>query len=262
MVMATIGIDFQRYNKIADGVYSAVFATADENYAFSDINRQLAKITNGKFSFVPHTVVAYAKIGYKRLHRGIILANRESRQYTEENVKGMSLVTANVFVDEDDNVWNVVGDGDTKRIVQVSSTDFDAILNEKIRRSQITASSNLTTESPFIEGDYAMIYCPASDSLKYGFLYNDGKSPRIYKRNTKTSEKINPFQVVCSTPIDLDNSDLQKEVKKEDIDQINNLSLAESSTPISRYLDYMRVLFDGTAYFTALEKALRNHALA
>ena len=128
----------------------------------------------------------------------LTIPTRQSKPYNEEAVASMTLASANVYIDAGKTIWSVVGDGDTKRLVQSSEDDLEEILSARKRYLNI-ASSYLSTE---IEtGDFVSFASAIDGYPMYGSAIQfdkDGKLEVAVAGTTVT--KIDPMQIITAVP--------------------------------------------------------------
>lgn len=219
--------------------------------------------TKRVFGLVPDTLVFLADdISRQIVLSAIIQANTEVRDYSEQNLRGMRAVSANVFADDSDNsIWRVIGDGDNRALVQNMKEDFSALLAARLeRRAEAVVTANYAGEVP-ANGDYVYYYNPEFYQTGFGFaLTSSDNKLQVYDR-----ERNAAFAITAGHIIEINDGEaLPKEYSLvarmlEDAGR-SRAVLADVIAPaaFTAYLDYMRTLFAGTDYFAELERQIKS----
>jgi hypothetical protein len=238
--------------------FSVVFAstTNNKNFGFKDYDLAVSAITENFFNIVEGSLYNVESNASQPLFRAILIANTNNIPYTETDIAehGLTLVRANVFQDGNENMWRGVGEGKNKRLVQVSSEDFEAILNARKQRNPITAAySPLHCE----DGDYVQYFNPTTAALDFGFLVHNSDGDYVFSRSN--ADKLCPIEIDQIVEAAMlknvgDNETLPPH-------EWANIQKVQSSFSKAALLDYMRGLFANTAFFTALEKAIRQSSV-
>jgi len=252
-------LNIERNVRIAPGYYSVVLSSVDvgRDYRFSDYNASIARMLDEKFGVVANSLFSIST-SHVPMYRAIIAANAESKPYSEEAVKGMTAVQANVFQDSDDNLWKLVGTGNDRRIVQVGNEDFDALLAAKQSRQAITASYSAHVE--YDDGDYVAFFNPITASIDYGFLTVRANGQHyVLPRASSQETKIIPDQVVEAAAVH--SVEIEKGKVMQGPAQWRQNAIEAGNYGAKAYLDYTRTLYGGTAFFKRLEEAIRHNGV-
>jgi hypothetical protein len=166
----------------------------------------------------------------------VVAANREVKDYADAEKESMKLITANVFQDSSESIWNVVGEGDARQLVQVSNEDYESILKSRLSRRVVLSSVDATVD--FALGDYALCYNPLTASIDDGYLVKIDDKVHQFARNTETLRVISPEQIVDAFEVPEEAYVLS--------------SVAYTAADASKYLDYMKKLYQGTAFYTRM----------
>jgi hypothetical protein len=242
----------QQSDRICAGFYATVFSVpVTKEFSFAQFNEAISNITENKFAIEANSLFEVDT----GVYRCVLSATAESRPYSEENVKELKLhpVRANIFMDEDNEVvWKLEGEGDTKRLVQDSKQDYGALLEAKRSRTPIIASDDILT--PYAEHDYAFFFNQELLAMDFGYVVNRNNNDYIFSR---TSNKLVP--IVASTQVVIANQPEKiksPEAKKHEMVISRNFS-------IDSYLGYLREMYGSdNPYYKAMEAAIREHAIS
>lgn len=245
-------ISIQTYRKVSDGLYTVAFSVERDDYSGEVLGTAFSKVFAGAFSVVPSTML---KIHNKHhhLYTAVAMANTQNHMFTDETVAklGLTLTTANVFVDEQDNVWKAVGDGDNKRIVLTSTDDYDKILGARRSRNLITAA--LTTNMSLNMGDYVMFYDPRSQALDFGYAVN---ANTVFSKSSQTM-----VQVIAELVLEV------AAVGSMDVNPliINSKEvMASTKTGTAAFLEYWSKLYnkpETLGFYKALETLMKKSTI-
>lgn len=178
----------------------------------------------------------------------------ESKPYEEDTVKGMTVVTANVFSDEGDDMWKVVGEGNSRRLVQMSEDNLDELLASRCARNNNVIHASYTPDLAIANGDYVFYFDQKDHEVRAGFaLHTADKGTVVIERESGEMRPIVPFQVVEAYI----GAALKDPNTKEDYSLKVPSYRATASFDggmAKEYLDYARKLYGGTRFFSELEK--------
>jgi hypothetical protein len=184
---------------------------------------------------------------------GIIEANVMVKEFKEDEVRAsMKVLAANVFQDNEDDIWTVAESNGTKHLVQSVKEDFARIVTSRLARksSQVLANANYSGIVPE-SGDYIAYYNVKNQTVQSGFAMV-ADDMVVYDRVQIEAINIttaNILEVVPGSNLN-DNYSLAKHIN----DTSKVMADDMSTNFLQKYLQYARNLFGGTAYFEGLEK--------
>lgn len=244
-------INIQEHNKLGPGVHHIRFTTERDKYTQAQMEQGIERMFSGAFSIADGTLYRVPET-YCNMYRAVIVANTESHEFNDENCQrlGLQLTVANVFVDPDDMVWKVVGDGDDKRLVLTSVDDYDKILACKRAEQLVTAS--VDSRIPYGFGDYVLYYDGQRQRIDGGYAVN---ASSVLSRSTGEVVEISPYAVIeAAVASSLDHNHLKLDIAKYE-------ETAMDKTAIAAFLDYWRQLYANTPVYTEIEKMMRQYAV-
>ena len=216
------------------------------------------------FSVLPGSLDVVASTDKNRIVSGILTANTISKTVTAKSLHKdkYKLVSANVFMDDEDKIWKMVGDGDTRRLVQAIQEDLSKILESRIARkaSAVIAGNQahylgVTPE----RGDYAVYYSVVSNDYDYGYAVVADGEIYIAPRLAGGIEKVESSQIIdCVEASSLDTDKQDKQVIAMMFGGNKATSGNFSSDMGKEYLDYMRQIYADTPFFSKLEELIAN----
>jgi hypothetical protein len=241
-------IEIHQFDKISDGFYSLVFSSQNKSFTFNEYNEAVAYLTDKSFAIEAESLVPVETVKNKQLFRCILQSNVESKPYNEENVKGLTSIRANTFVDEHDVIWRLVGEEGDKRLVRVTKENFDEILEAKRSRNSIVAS--VESLIPYKEGDYAYFFNHETLAMDFGFIVERENNDYVFSRSKEKLVKLTtPGQVVLANEIPRD--------KNPALNRAKMVIAGEFS--IENYLEYLRKVYGADSpYYQAMERALKE----
>jgi hypothetical protein len=175
------------------------------------------------------------KDGFKNIsgnsYKGIVTANRINKPFRETSA--MTKLSSAKFIDTASNVWNVIGEGNDRRIVIEQNEDMEAILSTLTARK----AGSKFLQSTVKTGDFASLV--KDGQIRSGFVYIDGNTatliqPQFGSRETVSVDKsaiyevCNPSKVFDNFPTDY--------ASKQDL--MDYLSKVYSYNP--KFLDKLR----------------------
>lgn len=247
-------IHIQEHTHLGNNTFSILCSHPANSKGFTEeeYEKAVTAAFNRKFSLVSGTLLPVDTSDPRKLVRMIIAPNTEVVPYTEEATQKMKVVRANMFVDDEDKIWRVVGDDESGRhLVQVSEDNYNEILSARRSRLVVNASENNTLE--FANGDYIFYFSPETYTVKAGFgLHTNYKGDVVFDRESGKTVEICKEQVVEA----IDGTSLDED-KRADIKH-SELSVDFGSDMASRHLEYMRKLYNGTDYFRKLEELVNK----
>lgn len=244
-------LSIQSYANIpSSDAFRVVASHNPGQFSVEDYAASVKRVTDGKFEMVASTLRTVLD-GHQPVVAFVIQPQLESKEYTDESVKGMHVVRANVFTDESDNMWKVTGEGANRRLVQMSDDNLDEILASRAARSQAVHASYVPDVS-FGNGDYVFYFDPKVNEVVAGFGLHTDKGSVVIERESCEMRPVTPQQVVeafVGAALKSDtNEDVSLKVPAHKVTATFDGGMAKE------YLDYARKLYAGTRFFSELEK--------
>jgi hypothetical protein len=252
---ATVALSVQKICPINKSLARIVAVASDGNWNRDNYYNSIAHLYDNKVIALEDAICDVSD-KYRKMVTAFVVPNVQAKPYSETNLQGMKVVSANVFSEADDKIWEVRGEGDNRVLVQIAGDNIEELLNARRERYQLaTASLHVLDDfGKFNNGDY-ILYMSTAETLRGGFglHLSENKSPYVFDRRDKRLVRISPYQIINSA------SGLDEEYKvKFDKPQEETASL--DSSAMRKYLEYMGKLFKGTAYYTRLEQLLHQRA--
>jgi hypothetical protein len=250
----------------------AIYSPISRVLSKEEITAMYAAAYGDNFAVIPETVEMHSEISGRNFVTALIRANLVSEPYNPTTVKARHLkaLSKNVFVDNEDHIWRVSGEGEAARIVQSCDEDFGAILKERINSLQnvvmasCVSDSNLATHDTQ-NGDFVLFFSKAANAMDTGFAFQHNGGYTILSYSRKEWEDVSTNNIIRAAEIQRDQFASVFNPKHNS----GNLSLAaklesdlertdgEFTKPMKNsYHDYMKFLFDGTDYFKKLDSLL------
>ncbi len=250
----------QIFKRITDNTFkiASVYQPLDRALDIEEIKLMHSSALGDQFELVPESVefIGEQQDG-RNLITSIVTANIVSMEYNKKNTHGMRVVSANVFVDDDNHIWTVTGKGDKRRIVQSVKEDFNAILASRInsRRDMLIAkvAYNGMPEADVLGGDFVLFFNAGAGEIDSGFALTDNENYKVYSMKANEFVDATPDMIIrAQDGNQLPNSKSLRAMNDGDFD------LTDKADPaaLNRYADYMRTLYNGTDYFAKLTDLL------
>jgi hypothetical protein len=160
-------------------------------------------------------------------------------------------------MDDEDKIWQLVGEGEGRRLVQAIKEDLNKILENRLaRKSEAIVASSLTNYVGLTpeRGDYALYYSTTAMDYDYGYAVVAGDSVYVAPRNRNMIEKIVSEQIIdCveASSLPADKQDTRVVSMMFNSPKVTNQNF--SSDMATEYLNYMRQIYADTPFFTKLE---------
>lgn len=214
-----------------------------------DYPKAVARTFNNMLVSVPDSLTVHREDNIPVVSM-IVRANVDSLPFNEENVQNMKSVRANIFMDSDDNIWSVEGEGENRRLVQNAKEDLDEILSARLGRFSVQAAEHKEPET-FYNGDFISYYNTKFNKVRAGIGFHTKDGDIVLDVKNKTRYNLEHAAVIAAGTI-------PDEDKRIEIDA----SLLQTSLPSSAanaHLDYMRKLFGNhPEYYNKLVELVKN----
>lgn len=181
--------------------------TSRKAYSRNDYSAAFAVLSHNEGYLIPQTIeiLPYDRANYK-LISGIVRANNTSLPFEEAIAeRKLKVITANVFMDDENNTWNLEGEGDDRRLVQTRCEDFGQLITSRLKRigNIALASSQTVFEGSNVKNaDYVLAYCVDTDSFRSGVVVaSDAEKVTIV--GAKDTFTVDRAQIVVSADTDL-----------------------------------------------------------
>lgn len=240
------GIALQSVSKISDRAFSIICSVDSFNYTSDQLKEAVRNYFSGAFTVESSTLYPVVHDHYK-VFRAIVAVNTVSHPFSEETVAALKMypTTANTFLDEEDTIWNVVGEGDNRRLVQTAADNFDQLISSKKTRNPVTASFEDDHSMSFTYGDYVKFYNPITAQVDFGFALSNSK---VFSRSQLQT-------VVVAENAVVDVADGEPLATDE-----NNQFATEASADLAVVLDYWKKLYSNTHFYNKLESLMNAQA--
>jgi hypothetical protein len=234
-------VSIQREFNIDESFATVVLSHPKQTFDFDGLNKSVLKMTKNRVYVVENSVCQLDK----EMTKAIVGKNLINKAYTEDNLKGMKAVTANVFADEEDSIWQLIGEGEEKRLVQTSTDNISNILAVRKAKMQTTASVLVDPRDHYRSFDYSWYFNNEKQECRGGFVMELENRTVVLDRKNFDVKTIQPQQVISSADVSPD---------------LGKIAIAGlSNENISRHLEYMRKLYgQNPEYFSKLESLIRN----
>lgn len=245
-------LSIQKIYPIHKSLARIVAVTNNGEWNRNDFVEAIAHIYDNKVAVLDDAITDLSS-DYIDMASLFVVPNTKTRPYTDNHLKGMKLISANVFAEDDDKIWEVRGEGDDRVLVQLSNDNLEDILNTRRERTRMaTASLHVLDEFDFNNGDYIM-YLSKSENIRGGYGIHIAGIPDSYVFDRKDQNLV---RIVPAQIIDVASGLEDDYCVRFDFPHRAKANLTRDELNI--YLDYMRRLFKGTAYFAKLEQLIRQ----
>jgi hypothetical protein len=238
--------------------FTASYGRPQKELTIADASQMCYAAFGDQLALVPGSVEEIARTSGKDVISGLLTANTLSIAVDEKTIKDKyRVVSANVFMDDEAKIWQLVGEGEGRRLVQAIKEDLGKILEARLARkaTEVVASSltNYVGVTPE-RGDYALYYSVTSMDYDYGYAVVAGDSIYITPRNRNLVEKIVSEQIIdCveASSLPVEKQDNRVIATMFNTTKITNQNFSQDMA--QEYLNYMRQIYADTNYFSKLE---------
>ena len=220
---------------------------------FSELNyrKGLANTLEDRFVLVSNTIDIHDKRNKNNpMVTMIIAGNVPSCEYNKENVQGMKTIQANMLMDENDDIWSVVGEDGDQRIVKKTMDDLDDILSSRLSNQVVTSSVNYEDNLNFENGDYIWFYDPDLYEVRSGYGINIKGSIVTLDRINRKPKNINKNQIIEIVSGLDENYTLG--IPKHQVNSRLSTDMGEE------ILKYMRELYRDTGFYNKLDDLINK----
>lgn len=183
--------------------------------------------------------------GPRDVYRCFVALNRESVPYETASSEGWVNTAANLFADENDNLWEVSGEGADRLLCRVNTDDLLSVLAERRSRSVSTALSLVDSEPTITKHAAVLAFDTASEDVLFGIAISPNKMYVPEKNKLVNIESASALAIVAHD---------------RDAPRFEGAPV-ETAASIATILEYYKRLYGhNTAFYTKL-KALIEQAL-
>lgn len=239
----------ENYTSLGKGSYKLYVSHSGGYSSGEHYNSSVLEMTNNRLRVIPGTIRPITDVSNTSMLSMIAVANTKTQDYTEETTKGFKLITANVFQDDNDNIWELITSGSGgKTLVQKSADNLDEILKSRLTKA-VTAHTNRINKINYKDLDYVAFYSNDNRKVMCGFIFEMNGEPTVFERTTQTLARINE-DVIMEVA---DGNSILTEMG-EKIEETAGIT----SSNVNTYVDYMRKLYGGTAYFDKFQDLIHH----
>lgn len=228
---------------------------------FGDYAEIVSSTFDNNFTLVESSLQPLGVIRHSQIISGLLKANSVSVPVTSSDLKKYRLIASNIFMDAEDNIWNLVGEGQSRRLLKNKPEDIQAIIKARMNRKTHTTviSSQYKGFSGYLpeKGDYIMYFSPASDDYDFGYAVVANNMVHVCGRKSGRNEVVHSALVVeCIDGNSLNPPKVKMKASTDAVDYPTEGDFTEEQA--TRYLNYMRQLFAGTDFFASIEKEIQD----
>lgn len=230
--------------RVAQGAYKVVLSHYNNrDYKEAEYQSAILAMFGGKVSLASNTVQRMG-VGTNTQVSTFLTANCEVRSYTEEAVKGMTIVVANTFLDpSDDSIWTLKETAAGKQLVRSVNDDLDSLLSERLGLVTASVSFDDTTEGS--TGDYVAYFHPETATTKFGFLAKTEAGYMVHSQGADDFEAVSSDCLMAHVTA----SDMSK---NEASGFPPHTAASVSTEALKKYIAFQRKMFKGSDYFSKL----------
>lgn len=162
----SIPLNVQRSEAVGDSTAAVLFQTS-RAASFEEFASAVDGAYEGKLRVLPGSAFR-PNPEAPDLVQAFVAINADMRVADEEGMKGLTAVTANVFRDENDDIWRTIGEGEHAMLVRKVDDDLTAILEQRQCGSLVTASAGLELHEEAKVGQAIGWYDFAREEMRYG----------------------------------------------------------------------------------------------
>lgn len=170
-------------------------------------DQKIRTITNGKLEIIPGTVRNVTGKNHFKAIACHVRPVTESLPYEEAASTMRTVVEANVFADNEDNVWGVVEANGVKRLVKRTEVDIDAILQAatNVSHSRVSAHTYEYAGARNLRNGNFVVFANDDGELDSGVaVYSDDGSLHVAAIDAGRDVVIDPISIVANAPFSVE----------------------------------------------------------
>lgn len=193
----------------------------------------------------------------KGLYYGMVVANQQSITLEEANKEGSGyhIVAANMFADDNDDIWTLseLSEGESKVLVRSSTDDLKDILNTRMNSEMSLASSGQSVSDSFNVGSFVRFIGP-KEKVYNGFAVD---TQTVFSAETASFLGADSISSIAFTPSDITVQHGITKAVGNDVATYQELSRAQ----IKSLREYLTTLYSHAPDFLQnYLNAINNHA--
>jgi len=186
--------------------------------------------------------------GARDIFRCFVALNTPTAPYETAAAEGWTNVSANLFADSEDNLWEVAGEGDDRALRRISNDDMLGVLEERRSRSMATAAAAIDETPQPNRHAFVTFFDTAAELFRHGLHIG---SNRVYVPEAagvaEAIVKVEPAAIIGVSDHDRDCPQFPK---------APDLAAASKSV----VLEYYRKLYgQNSEFYKQLKKAIENY---
>lgn len=213
-----------------------------------------------KLALLPGTLEYVGSYKTVDVVSGLLVANTISKP--AQDLQGFKVVASNMFMDGEENIWKLIGEGDNRRLVQAIQEDLSKILESRLARTSntvVASAGNYLGVTPE-RGDYALYFSLASLDYDYGYAIPVPSEDKVMiaSRINGSIESVASEQIIdCVERSSLPDDKQDTKIVASMLGNNSKVTTNNMSGELAKvYLDYMRNLYADTPYFDKLEELI------
>lgn len=238
--------DFSVCEGTGKKVARVTLTTNIANYNEQEIASAFSERFNRRLRIVEDSVSEVGEFAGRKYFSALALHNVRSVPYAD-NIGKMKAVSSSTFLDDDAQVWSVIGTGDSRRLVVECEDDLATVLASRKKYAQLPEHASACAVA---NGDYAMYYDAAKGRMEFGLVMLTKKGVVLANRQEEIDVAIDPKMIVTA------------QTTEETRNLFENPYVEVSAEGATKVLEYFRKLFKNTPFFVNWEAAIKRKKAA
>lgn len=133
------------------------------------VAESISKLYKNKVRLCEGTIME-AEEASAGVYQAVVARNTETVPYETASANGFTVASANMFMDEADQLWEVGGEGENRVLRRLGNDDLSAVLEERRSRSMATACVGIDIQPHVPTNSAVMFFDTASEEVAFGIL--------------------------------------------------------------------------------------------
>lgn len=245
----TLPIVVQKISPINKQFASLLFTlgtgVSQERASEKNVAEGVTKLYGGRVRYVDGTLVRATEDA--NVLRMVVASNRPTVPYETASGEGWTMVSANTFADESDQLWEVSANNDMRVLRRIGDDDLSAVLEERRSRSIATAAAMVDMRAKADRHDAVVFFDTAAEEVAFGIALGNDKAYVHDEAGKSRIADCVASSILCITPHDSAAPQF-----------VNAPALEQASTSV--VLDYYKRLYGhNSAFYAKLKELVQQH---
>lgn len=247
---------------------SALLMGVGKDVNSDEVFAALSSATNNTMSVIPGSVIRLDDVGIGQVAVAAAMTPA-TRTLPGSHRTHMTSVSSNIFMDKEERLWALRGDGNDRVLVMSASEDPDTLIEMMASCSSDDENELIIARDPYLRkalDAHKSVIASVSGGDMVSYVDGGKVGVAFVAASTSNSDELHVFNMESQSAASISRGQVVAKVECDSIQYPDEVQLSESGVAaggLKTIIDYYRRVFGySPEYFKQLEACIRQHSFA